>query len=174
MARLPKPRKSSAATQSSIYTARKRPWRRQSSSCSFTKTSCRAGKEPASSAPSRLAALEAAPAAASASLLRIWRSRQISASCIATDGLTRRPHKSLRPILPCNHQDRTIEREQHGSDTKRTDREYHSIPRHRVGANRGTATIRLRCPKAHETTGVDLQPVGAGARTAPDPIEPRR
>ncbi len=92
-------------------------WRRQSSSCSCTKTYSRVGKEPASFARSPLAALEAAPAVASVSLLRIRRSRQIGPTGIPADGLTRRSCKSLRPVLPCNHQVRAIQRQQHGSDT---------------------------------------------------------
>src|ERR1700732_1647358 len=49
MVRSSKPRKSLAVTQSSSCTARKRRWRQRSSSCSFTRTSFRAGKERASS-----------------------------------------------------------------------------------------------------------------------------
>src|SRR5450631_1119333 len=86
MVRSSKPRKSLAATLSSSSTTRKRPWRRRSSSCSFTRITFRAGKERASSARSPQGALEArvlqsrpssmTAADAHRAILAVWRIEQ--------------------------------------------------------------------------------------------------
>src|SRR5271163_877537 len=57
MARLLKPRRSSAAMRFSSFATRRRPWQWRGSSCSSTSTTCRAGKERASFV--RLPVLEA-------------------------------------------------------------------------------------------------------------------